>query len=94
MNDEQKLTLWVGATRYYLGRTTYAVSSFCDLLRQEWLNLPDHTLGIIIRDIEEAFAQDDRARESGANFKPLGHDCDRQSWETVRALWIGNDVLI
>ena len=34
MTDDQQLTLWLGATRYYLGRETYAVGQDCD--RAHW----------------------------------------------------------
>lgn len=46
--------------------------------------------GIIKRDIEEAFAEDDRDREklNGASgYKRLGMDMDRREWERVRKLW-------
>jgi hypothetical protein len=92
MNDIQTLTLWVGAFRYYLGRQTYAVSDFCDLLIQEWNNLPDKCKGIIQRDLEEAFERDDDHRKDQQDLKyesylPLGMDCDRAEWERVRKLW-------
>jgi hypothetical protein len=89
MNNEQKLTLWLGATRYYLGRMSYAVSTFTSLLCQEWKNIPKQTQDLIMRDIEEEFARDDAYRElnRSTNFRPLGMDCDRASWELVRGLW-------
>ena len=39
---------------------------------------------IIKRDLEEEFKRDDEARADGREFKPLGHDCDRASWEKLR----------
>ena len=95
MNDDQQLTLWVGATRYHLGRMTYAVRDFCELLRQEWARLPEETRKIIQRDIEQEFAQDDDMRALGRKEDapplrlPLGMDCDRAQWEKVRKLWEG-----
>lgn len=87
-NNEQDI-VWVGACRYYLGRMTYAVHSFCDTLVRHWPELSEHTRAIIKRDVEEEFRRDDLARrpKSNAIMLPLGHDCDRQSWEKVRKLW-------
>ena len=90
MNDDQELTLWVGATRYYTGRMTYAVGEFVDLLVQEWPSLPEPTRAIIARDLEEEFMRDDDVRadsDSGRYTYPLGHDCDRAQWERVRRLY-------
>ena len=85
MIDE--LTLWSGACRYYLGRRTYAVANFCDLLKRKWPKLEGHTQRIIQRDVEEEFDLDDKARAAGGTYKPLGDDCDRAEWEHVRRLW-------
>ena len=87
MRDEDALTLWLGATRYYLGRMTYAVSNYCDLLRREWPNLPEQTRNLIQRDVEEEFVRDDNDRAEGRQYTALGHDCDRAEWEKVRRLW-------
>ena len=91
MTDEQVTTLWIGATRYYLGRMTYAVSDFCQLLRQTWDLLPDRVKDLIRRDVEIEFERDDlvRSAESQPSFLPLGCDCDRGEWEKVRQLWSG-----
>jgi len=86
MSDTEKLTLWLGAFRYYCGRMTYAVSDFCDLLRKEWPSLPEHTRGLIRAELEEAFARDDKHRPYD-HYAPLGADCDRKEWEKVRAIW-------
>lgn len=91
MNDSEKLTLWVGAFRYYCGRQTAAVADFCDLLIREWDSLPDRIKFIIKRDLEEEFKTDDADRASGNDWKRLGHDCDRAAWEKVRALWSKKD---
>lgn len=88
MNVQDELTLWTGVVRYYLGRMSYAVSSACEMLCAEWPKLSPETRWMIQRDIEEAFGSDDKARARGEiAWLPLGHDCDRRSWETVRRLW-------
>lgn len=86
MTSDENLTLWLGAFRYYLGRMTYAVGDFCDLLRREWPNLPEHTRNLICTELEREFAKDDEARKHD-RFRPLGHDCDRAEWAKVRAIW-------
>ena len=85
------MTLYVGATRYYLGRMTYAVGGMCDVLIEAWPELPSDVRAVIERDVEEAFALDDRqwaedVNTSGRN-RALGMNQDRKQWERVRALW-------
>ena len=87
MDPQDELTLWVGATRYYMGRMTYAVANYCNLLLGSWNELSQNTKTIIQRDIEEEFQRDDESRARGDSFHPLGHDCDRKAWEHVRKLW-------
>jgi hypothetical protein len=89
MNDQQLITLWLGSLRYYLGRQTYAVSDFCELLIQSWPTLPEALRSLIQRDIEGEFMRDDKARAIDGEhlFLPLGMDCDRAEWEKVRGLW-------
>ena len=94
MTEEQTTTLWLGAYRYYCGRTTYAVKEFCVLLIATWHYLPKETQLVIIRDLEREFKEDDAARardtENTRHFRRLGHDMDRAEWEQVRALWKEN----
>ena len=80
MNDQQTLTLWLGAFRYYLGRQTYAVSDFCELLAQEWSNLDSFTQTLILKELREAINKDDEDRLDGSRFHRLGDDCDRAEW--------------
>ncbi len=92
LNNDQICDLWLGATRYFLGRMTIAVSSFCTTLQQQWPGLPEQVRRLIQRDVEEAFTQDDwqRSMVSGAaSLRPyaLGMDMDRRYWEQVRELW-------
>lgn len=85
----KSITIWLGATRYYLGRMTYAVSDFCECLIEAWPSLPDEARNLIKRDVEETFARDDAMRQERDEIMglPLGMDCDRKQWERVRALW-------
>jgi hypothetical protein len=87
MNTDQEITLWLGATRYYLGRTTYAVGEFADLLIEHWPTLDYNTRFLLQRDIEKEFSGDDEARKRGYTHFPLGANCDRAEWERVRRLW-------
>lgn len=47
MTADDLTTLWIGATRYYLGRMTYAVSDYCAMLRSQWHALPESTRTLI-----------------------------------------------
>lgn len=87
MTDDQMTTLWLGAFRYYCGRMTYAVFDFTELLIQAWPGLPVYTQALIQRELEAEFIRDDCARAENREYRPLGHDCDRESWRRVRALW-------
>jgi len=83
--------LIVPAVRYYLGRMTISVHIFCNDLMGAWSEIPDGIKSTIIRDIEEAFERDDHSRQISVDVEgysgpfPLGDDCDRASWERVRA---------
>lgn len=83
--------LLMGAFCYYLGRRTATVDSFARELATAWPRLPDRTRLLIRRDLEEAFVRDDEARAREDNVIPLGHDCDRESWERVRDAWLKED---
>ena len=87
MKPKDECTLWLGAARYYMGRMTYAVSSFCELLIEQWPALNEDTRYLIQRDLEREFAKDDEMRQQKSQFLPLGQDCDRAEWERVRRLW-------
>ena len=87
MNNNQLTTLWLGSFRYHLGRKTYAVSEFCELLIQEWANLPEITKTLISKELENTFIRDDMDRAYGQSILPLGMDCDRKEWEKVRKLY-------
>ncbi len=93
MTDNEKLTLWLGAFRYYLGRETYAVSEFCDLLIRMWGSLPDVTKDLIKRDLDRAFESErELTRSDSGNYRPLGMECDKAQWERVATLWQQEEV--
>jgi len=70
--------LVMSATSYYLGRRTIAVDEFCRSMVESWPNLPQHVRDYVQRVVEDAYRRD-----------ILGFDCDRRSWDSVRALWRG-----
>ena len=77
--------------RYVLGRMTYAVSNWCDWAVANWDKIPEGERAIIERELEEAFEKDDAQRETETRlWLPLGHDCDREQWERVRAVYKKN----
>lgn len=80
----------VAAFRYCLGRMTYITGDCADWLVENWDDIPSHAQTQIVRELEAAFANDDRARASSDSSRaiyPLGWDCDRAEWERVRKLW-------
>ena len=83
----------IAAVRYCLGRMTYITSDCSEWLVQQWPNIKPSARAVIQRDIDEAFACDDEAREAGDSFRPLGWDCDRAVWQKVRELWAPNAAL-
>ena len=83
MNNFTIATLWIGAFRYYCGRETISVHSFCDGLIKEYVNLPRQARDCIYRDLGRAFEDDNRDRARGREVKTLGHDMDRAKWEEV-----------
>ncbi len=80
----------IAAVRYCLGRMTYITSDCSEWLVAQWPNIMPRARAVIQRDIDEAFARDDEAREAGDSYKPLGWDCDRAVWQKVRELWAPN----
>jgi hypothetical protein len=89
LTEQQLTTVWLGAFRYHLGRQTYAVSGFCEILQAQWESIPKCCQDLIKRDLEEEFNRDDECRASGGQYKPLGDNCDRIQGEKVRKLWGG-----
>lgn len=80
--------LIIDSVRYAVGRTSSQPDTTARWLCGVWKKLPEDVREIIQRDLEEVFRRDDRARAGGeSKYLPLGWDCDRQSWEMVRALW-------
>lgn len=75
--------LYIAANRYHLGRASFAVAEWCELLIMNWLSLPERAQIVIKRDIKAELDRDNEARKSGSDWKPLGMDCDRAQWDKV-----------
>ena len=90
LSDDDLNDLWIGAFRYYCGRATIAVSSFCDSLIKNVDSMPGQAKAVIERDLLEAFESDDRDRENNRDYKTLGHDCDRAKWTEVLKVFSKN----
>ncbi len=81
------------ATRYVMGRHTYAVHEHCEWLEANWSRIPEAERRVIQQDLEAAFGRDDRARQMRSkDLRSLGDDCDRQDWQRVRALYVTPDA--
>jgi hypothetical protein len=65
--------LWVGAFRYYLGRATIAVHSFCESLVNHWPDVPERAQCVILRELKAAI-------DSGSS---MGWDIDKHKWQWV-----------
>jgi len=72
--------LWIGAFRYYLGCTSYAVDNFCQLLVREWPNLDRQIQYCIEKELEYAWVN-----ERNTQF---GIQCYIDSWQKVRKLYL------
>lgn len=76
----------VCAFRYALGRRTYATGEVSAWLVRIWPQLCESAQRLIRRDLGEAVAMDDAARAKGADYKPLGDNCDRAEWMRLWAV--------
>lgn len=81
--DDGSDGLVFAAFRYYIGRTTIQAYMFSGQLAQAWPLISPNFQGLILRDLKEAFARDDFARQRGMEHFPLGHDEDRVGWQRV-----------
>ena len=86
LSESEAMTVWVGATRYYIGRRSYAVAALVDALIRHWPTIPADVRAIIRRDVTETVFEDDIARLNGWTQRPLGQDIDRAQWLRVLAL--------
>lgn len=86
----------VYAFRYALGRMTSAPATVADWLFRHWDDLSVQTRRQIESELDKAFKEDDAQRAMLppkdadiplATYQRLGHDCDRATWERVRALY-------
>lgn len=66
--------------RYYLGRRTISTCAFARSLAAAWPLIAKHTREMIARELSQAYTQ----AELHPEWKPLGDDCDRESWDKVR----------
>ena len=87
LSESEAMTVWVGATRYYLGRRSYAVAAHVDALVRHWPTLPADVRAIISRDVHVVASADNLARAGGSLERlPLGQDMDRNQWLRVLEL--------
>lgn len=83
MSKDDSSLLWIGAFRYFCGRQTISVSSFCDCIIRDMGSIPKCAITVIRRDLREAIKDDDRDRITDDGHRRLGHDCDRAKWLEV-----------
>ena len=82
------LVFW--SFRYFLGRRTIHACAFARELAAAWHHLPEREQASIRRELDQAFADDDRMRADVVEqtWWPLGHQCNRDSWAMVRAVYM------
>lgn len=80
--NKSDLVFW--SFRYMIGRQTYAVSDFAERLALSWDLLEKRVQGLIMKELNEAFEKDDENRALKMDYKTLGGDCDRASWQKVK----------
>lgn len=83
MSKDDSSLLWIGAFRYFCGRQTISVSSFCDYIIRDLESIPMRAVAVIRRDLGEAIKDDDRDRITADGHRRLGADCDRAKWIEV-----------
>ena len=79
--------LIIPATRYYIGRMTIAANMHAKCLAENWGKFSERTRSVLKRDIEEWIIDDDLSRKDGNEHHPLGMDCDREAWLSVKEAW-------
>jgi hypothetical protein len=72
---EDMQSLCIYATRYALGRSSYAVSEVCDIVKR--VELADNTMGVLLQDLERYFLD----IEEGCNKHYM--KCDWESWKEL-----------
>lgn len=80
-----ELVFW--SFRYFLGRMTIHACCFARDLARAWPHLDERIKKLIQSELDDEFERDDKARAAAEKYLPLGHDIDRESWETVRAAY-------
>jgi len=74
------------ATRYVLGRSTYAVTEHCEWLTNNWFSIPASEQMLVESAVEDAYrrlAIDPEALGDPIAYKP--------TWDRVRSLWYIGD---
>lgn len=88
LNSDQAYTAAICSLRYAMGRMSYVTSDVAHLIRALWPALPAKARVVLMRDMDEAVAQDEIDRD-GHNGNPvfaahLGMDMDRMVWINLR----------
>jgi hypothetical protein len=82
--DDSPSDLVFWSFRYFLGRTSIHTGCFARDLAKAWPHIDPLIQFSIKRELDDEFERDDDARQRKSEYKPLGRDCDRASWQLVR----------
>jgi hypothetical protein len=82
--DDSPSDLVFWSFRYFLGRTSIHTVCFARGLAKAWPHIDPLIQFSIKRELDDEFERDDDARQRKKEYRPLGRDCDRASWQLVR----------
>lgn len=82
-----ELVFW--SFRYFLGRRSIHTACFAQELASAAPHLTSYNRNMMVKELEEEFRHDNRARQQGDKNPPLGYDSHRAAWlkalEALRA---------
>jgi hypothetical protein len=70
----------LAAFRYALGRRSAGPDLVSGWLMRHWGELPRNDRDRLVRELKERLHADDIARDICLEHRPLGDDCDRETW--------------
>lgn len=82
----------IGAMRYFLGRKTGDVATFCDWIEANWEDIDQSDKLLIYKELLEAFSKFNAYKHHGQKDKAdsiFGADIYRYSWKKVYAISLG-----
>ena len=74
----------ISSLRYVIGRKTYACSLVAEYIKKIWNKLSDNCKSCLQKDLQCEIDLADKGLKSKIYKEdPLGHECDRKTWENL-----------